>query len=44
MARFWLYYSSDNYADETLREPTFINSASEWKILEERNKEIITGK
>lgn len=43
-ARFWLYYSCDNYADETLKELTFINSASEWKILENRSIEIITGK
>ena len=39
--RFWLNYSSDTYADETLKELTFHKEGTRWYILEERNIDVI---
>lgn len=41
--RFWLYYSRNNYADETLKEIQFRTDGNDWKIFTERNIEIITN-
>ena len=40
-ARFWLSYSRGNYADDTLKEIVFLKEGEQWRIVEERNLEII---
>lgn len=38
--RFWLYYSRNNYSDETLKEMRFSLDGNTWKILTERNIQV----
>lgn len=41
--RFWLYYSRNNYADETLKEMRFRIEGNDWKIVTENNIQVITN-